>query len=236
LQLETNPDSTAVDQTAVYRVAAWDVARQPILFPDVVLRAGGGAIDRHIALGPATVFVTSVLPADTAKRVPRPPRALFVFTVSRWWIWLLLAAAVVVTGLLLWWWWRRRRRRPAPVVTIDPYAHAEREFERIERLGLVQAGERGRFVALMVEVLRDYLAARYDAAALSLTSTEVLASLRGARTVPHERLARVLTEADFIKFGRFPVTAGRATELAREARSIVEEEHAATTAPAQAAA
>src|SRR5439155_677048 len=83
----------------------------------------------------------------------------------------------------------------------------------------VDAGERGRYVALIVEVVRDYLAARYAKAPLSHTTTEVLAALHGERAVPNERLAHVLTEADLIKFGRRPVTAERARELGRAARA-----------------
>jgi len=105
---------------------------------------------------------------------------------------------------------------------------AEREFARIEALRLVEAGERGRYVTLVVEVLRDYLAARYASAPLSLTSTELLAALRGQRGVPNDRLLRVLNETDLIKFARRPVTAERAQEIGREARAIVAQEHAAS--------
>ena len=138
--------------------------------------------------------------------------------------------------MLVWWWWRRRGRRPVLSVVVDPYERAEEEFTRIERLGLLEAGERGRYVALMVEVLRDYLGARYAEASLALTSTELLRALHGARTISQERLARVLTEADLIKFARRPVSGERARELGREARAIVAEEHAASQPPREAAA
>jgi hypothetical protein len=114
------------------------------------------------------------------------------------------------------------------VAAVDPFEQAEREFARIEALGLVDAGERGRYIALMVEVLRDYLAARYPAAPLSLTSIELLEALRGQRAVPNESLMRVLNEADLVKFARRPVSADRARELGREARAIVAQEHAAS--------
>jgi hypothetical protein len=77
-------------------------------------------------------------------------------------------------------------------------------------------------------VLRDYLAARYPSAPLSLTSTELLGAVKGERAVPDDRLMRVLNEADLVKFARRQVTAERARELGREARSIVADEHAAT--------
>ena len=150
-----------------------------------------------------------------------------------WW-WLLVAAAAITLGLLLWWWWRRRRR-PALALLVDPYERAEAEFTRIERLGLLDAGERGRYITLMIEVLRDYLAARYTEATLSHTSSELLRALQGQRSIPHDRLARLLNEADLIKFARRPVGNERARDLGREARAIVNEEHGASQ-PAQAAA
>jgi len=173
------------------------------------------------------VFVRSILPADSAQRKPKPPRALFEFTQFPWWLWALIAAAIIAIGLLVWW-WIRRRRRPPPVVVVDPFARAESEFQRIEALALLDAGERGRYVTLMIEVLRDYLAARYAEAALSLTSTELQRSVGGLPFVPQERLTRLLTEADLIKFARRPVSSERARELGREARSIVALEHKAS--------
>ena len=76
----------------------------------------------------------------------------------------------------------------------------------------------------MIEVLRATIWRRARAA-LSLTSTELQRSVRGLPHVPQERLVRVLTDADLIKFARRPVSADRARELGREARAIVEQEH-----------
>jgi hypothetical protein len=224
VRVETRPDSGGVVQWGYYRVAAWDIGDQPITLGDVVVTVGGRT--RRISIAGRKVFVASVLPADTAQRVPKPPRPLYEFATPMWRLWLALAALAVV--LLLGWWWWRRRKRGRPVAVPDPFARAEREFARIEALRLVEAGERGRYVTLVVEVLRDYLAARYSSAPLSLTSTELLAALRGQRGVPNDRLMRVLNETDLIKFARRPVTAERAQEIGREARAIVAQEHAAS--------
>jgi len=232
--VRTSADSGAVEQYAEYRVAAWDVGAQAVRIPDVIVHYNG--TQRAIPIR-ASVFVKSLLPSDSAKRVPKPPRALYEFSVFPWWIVALIAAAIIV-GLLLWWWIRRRRKPPTPVV-VDPFVRAEAEFNRIEALGLLEAGERGRYVALMVEVLRDYLAARYAEASLSLTSTELQRTAREWPHLPQDRLTRLLTEADLIKFARRPINAERARDLGRDARSIVTEEHTASqpaTAPAQAAA
>jgi len=224
VRVETRPDSGGLVQWGYYRVAAWNVGDQPISLGDVLVTVGGRT--RRIPLAGHKVFVASVLPADSAQRIPKPPRPIYEFGAPLWWLWLALAALAFLVLLL--WWWLRRRKRNAPAAVVDPFAHAKREFARIEALKLIEAGERGRYVALNVEVLRDYLAARYPAARLSLTSTELLATLKGERLVPHERLTRVLTEADLIKFARRPVTPERARELGKEARAIVAQEHAAS--------
>jgi hypothetical protein len=124
-------------------------------------------------------------------------------------------------------------------VVVDPFERAVAEFQRIEALGLLDAGERGRYVTLTVEVLRDYLAARYAEADLSLTSTELQRTVRPFPHVPTDRLTRLLTDADLIKFARRPVSTERAREIGREARIVVSEEHKASRvapAPQEAAA
>ena len=52
--------------------------------------------------------------------------------------------------------------------------------------------------------------------------------MRALPSVPEDRLTRVLTEADLIKFARRPVSTDRAREIGREARTIVAEEHKAS--------
>ena len=230
----TNDSVQFIDQTATYRLAAWDVGTQPVLIGNVsvALPSGAQATPRSVALGSRQVFVRTVLPADSTLRVPKPARPLWEPRMFPWWLLALVAAAVAI-GLLIWW-WIRRRRRPAAVVTVDPYVRAQREFNRLETMGLVDAGERTRFVALAVEVLRDYLAARYDEASLALTSRELVGALRRRTTISHEQLMRVLHEADLAKFAGFGLTEDRARTLARDARGIVEQEHQASQ-PAPAA-
>jgi hypothetical protein len=224
----------SLDLTAIYHVAAWDIGRQPVRLDDVVVTWQGA--DKHVPIEPIQVFVRSVLPADSTLRVPKPARPLFETRPFPWWILALIAAALAI-GLGVWW-WIRRRRRPKPPVIIDPYARANREFNRIEAMGLVDAGERTRFVALVVEVLRDYLAARHADATLALTSRELVAVMRKHPAIPIEQLARVLHEADLAKFAAWSLTEERARNLSREARAIVEQEHRASqpAPPVQAAA
>lgn len=217
--VRTAGDTAALDQTATYTLSAWDVDSQFVDLGEVVVRLDGE--ERRVALGRAHVFVRSVLPADSSLRVPKPPRALIEPRIWPWWLLALLAAALGIIGLLIWWW--RRRRRGKQAAAEDPYEHAKREFARLEALRLPDAGEPGRHVALMVDVMRDYLAARVPPALRSATSFELVSALRSQRVVPRDRLARLLAEADLIKFARSPVTKEHAYELGRESAAIVNE-------------
>lgn len=226
--ISTNDSVQFIDQTATYRVAAWDVGAQPIVIGNVsvALPSGAQAAERTVSLAGRQVFVRSVLPADSAQRVPKPARSLWEPRMFPWWLLALVLAAIAI-GVLTWW-WLKRRRQPRAAVPIDPYVRAQREFNRLETMGLVDAGERTRFVALAVEVLRDYLASRYSEASLALTSRELVNALRRRTTIPHEQLMRVLHEADLAKFAAFSLTEERARTLARDARGIVELEHKAS--------
>jgi len=224
------------DRVATYRLAAWDVGTLPIRLGEVLVQTDDD--ERRVQLTLPSLIVRSVLPVDTTLRVPKPARPLLpVRAPTPWWWWLLAALAVVALGLGIWW-WRRRRAGVLPPPG-DPYGDAEHEFDRIEKLRLVDAGEPGRHAALMTDVLRRYLSARVEHASLALTSGELLAAVRGEPGVPQDRLQRLFATVDRIKFARAPVSASEARSLGNEAREIVRAEHQhalAVQAAAEAAA
>src|SRR6266513_2204776 len=121
---------------ALYHLVAWDVGTQPLRFPDV--RASFQGQERLIPLRGASVFIKSVLPADTSLRIPKPPRPLIVLPVFNWFLWAAILAAAIAL-VLLWWAWRRYRNRPKP--PIDPYVRAQQEFARIATRQLIENDE-----------------------------------------------------------------------------------------------
>jgi hypothetical protein len=201
---------------ALYRLVAWDVGVQPLRIPDV--RAALGGAERRLPLSGASVFVKSVLPADTSLRVPKPPRPLIILPVFNWWPWLALAAAIIA-GVLLWWAWRRYRNRPkAP---IDPYVRAQRELEHIERMGLLEADRGPEYLALFVDVAREYLAARVPGVRRSDTTSELLRTMQPHDGVEAE-LPRLLERADLVKFAGEDLPRDEAREAGLAIRAIVD--------------
>jgi hypothetical protein len=226
--VRASSDSAYAEQTAIYTLVAWDTGWQASRLGDLVVTTDG--TDRRVTIAGDSVRVRSVLPADSALRVPKPARDVLVAG-RPWWHWLLAALAALALLALLFWWWRRRRPRRAGGAGEDAYETAMREFDRIASLGLIEAGEPGRYVALNTDAARDYLAARIgDDARRSLTSTELLASIAGRAEVEVRRLAPLLAESDLIKFARRAVTAARAKELGAEARALVNDVEGAVKA------
>jgi hypothetical protein len=229
------PGASSADFTATYRLAAWDLGRQPITFaPAVVHRPG---TDESVTFGDLTILVTPTTPADAAHRIPRAARALFALPRSWWPAWEIAAAALAIL-VILWLiarWWRRRPRHDAP--SADPLADAMRDFGALERLGLLDAGEPGRYVALGTGIARTYLVRRLAPAAIAFTSAELVDALAEDRRVPRARLEALLVESDRVKFARDALSAAEARALGADARRLVEEvEQRVAVAEAAAAA
>ena len=235
-QIRDSPDTTGAEAMATYRLAAWDVGPQQVLIPDAMVRFPSLAL-RAVPIAPLTVFVRRLVPPkDSARRVPKAARAILVAVEPWWWRWAVALGALLILVLLLWWLVARSKRRTGSGARRDPYEEAVRELDRIERLGLIDAGERGRYVALVTQVVRDYLAGRIATAPLSLTTMELVEALRADARVPLERLQGVLEESDQVKFARARVSAERAVAVASDARQVVEETDTAVKKSEEAAA
>ncbi len=201
---------------ALYHVVAWDIGTQPLRFPDVRVSFEGQ--ERRLPLADASVFVKSVLPADTSLRIPKPARPLIVLPVINWLLWLGLLAAAIA-AVLLWWAWRRYRNRPKPPV--DPYVRAQQEFARIAARRLLEDGQSEEYFAAMVDVAREYLVARIPGVRRSDTSSELVRAMKPRVGVEAE-LPRLLDEADLVKFARAEISLEDAREAGLALKAIVD--------------
>jgi hypothetical protein len=215
------PDGS-LDVTAVYRAAAWDVGVVPVGLGDVVVALPDGA-ERRVSLAGLRVVVRSVLPADSARRVPRAVRDP-VPDPGRWWLpWALAAAALLAMLALLVWLARRglrtrRGRAPADLA----YQDAQAAFARVDALQLVSAGEGGRHLALSADVARDYLVARIPGAERAHTTGELLDRVATSPDVPADAVAALLADADLVKFAAARVSPAAAESGGAAARGLVD--------------
>jgi cbb3-type cytochrome oxidase subunit 3 len=214
-------ETTMADQrelTATYRFVAWRTGAVPIpLAPIEIDRAGRV---QRLGLGDPRVEVRSVLPADSAARVPQPARDILRPPADWWWLaW--LAAVLLAVALLLWWAWRRRRRdRPRPA---SPARDALAACDALQALALCASGEPGRHAIAAAAILRTYLERREPAAAAGLTTRELHAVLLHDAAVPDFRVTAVLDAVDRIQFAGADVTAATALGLGEEVRAIITE-------------
>jgi len=213
--IQSVPDTTGTTMSAAYRLAAWDIGLQGFGLPDVVVRLKGQT--GYVSLADRGVFVKSVLPEDSTLRVLKPPRQPIVVPAFNWRPWLIALAALVLAAIIwrVWVWYRRRQLAP-----VDPFTAAEREFARIEAIGLIQTGEPERHAALMSDVMRAYLTARVSDIEPSDTSSELLAAAPEIHLAA-KGLGELLWRTDLIKFAGLRVTPDEAEKLGAAARGIV---------------
>ena len=217
--------TTMQGDTAVagYRLAAWDVGAQTVNIPDVVVTYRGR--QQQVPISGINLFVRSVLPKDTALRKPKPARELISLTSFDWkkWLPLLLLLLLAVLG---WWLWRRYRMRAA--MPLSPYQRAQAEFARVSR-DFPPETEPIRHLAGMVDVMRDYLAARVIGVRRSYTTSELLPKL-SLETEAERSLPEMLGRTDLVKFARETTTPAEAKNVGESARAIVESVEARTLA------
>jgi hypothetical protein len=168
---------------------------------------------------------------------PKLMRGLAVptsLTMRDWfWIWLATAAGAVA-GVIIAALWLRRRRRHRTLRLVGAAIGrprridmtGERALERllaIEQSGVLDRdADRKLGYAEMVEVIRDYLAARYRIAVHDLTSSELLRRLD--KLAPHDEVELVaswLDGCDLVKYGGARATPAEAGKALDDARALI---------------
>ena len=90
--------------------------------------------------------------------------------------------ALLLLGFLLWWWLKKRGRKQKAVL-----AHETALAQLDEARALMDPGQACAFAALIADILRDYIEARFFLSASRQTTREFISSLTdGTRPVPPE--------------------------------------------------
>lgn len=206
-----------VDRTAIYRMIAFDTGQATAHLGDVTIRREGAETRHAVSLAP--IRIRSVLPLDSAARVPRPAQPLLELRTLYWRWWVALAVFLVLAAWIGLSWQRARRAGATP----DAATRARDAFAHARALGLLEAGETGRHVLAHVDVVRDYLAARFPAASRSLTGRELTAALGAEFPILPERVALLVGRSDEVAFANASLTALEAKSLAASAVAIVDD-------------
>ena len=206
-----------------YRLIAW----QPgvITIPLAPVRMTRAQSEIPVATD-IRVVVASVLPPDSASRVPKPSRGLFPAATpwwARWWKWLLGIAAALCAVYLAHRW--RTRERPVVEHTATPITRAEAAFARLDARALPALGEGGRHVTLATEIVRQYLAEIEPSLPLTLTNVELLDAARPIGGIPGIRLSQLLEQSDLVRFSGARTTTETVGQVSGLARELVREMH-----------
>lgn len=217
-----------------YRLLAWQPGVLTIPLGPVIMRRGPNEISLPVDI---RVVVSSVLPADSASRIPKAPRDPFPIAArwwENWWRWV-LALILGLAALYLLHRWRTRERTAAPDV-VSPYATAVASLARLDARNLTNAGEGGRQVALTAEIVRQYLAQIEPSLHLALTNAELVAAVTPIDGMPVRQLAQLLDLVDAVRFGGERTDAETARRVGGLAREFLRDvERVRTVTPARAA-
>ena len=187
------------------------------------LRIAGGGQIRSLPVQLATPLVRSVLPPDSGRIPPKPPRD--VIGPDREPLWSVIAAAGLAGAALAAWLLRRRRRFTArPPHPGDARADALAALDRIRSQGLLERGELRPFYEATADAVRAFAAAWSLEWSRDLTSEELLDRLRRDAAPAASALAEVLAAADQAKFAARPGDAARALREWKIARAWVAEQ------------
>jgi hypothetical protein len=210
---------------ATYRLLAWKPGVTTVPLGPIQLEHDDGT--ELLTVPAPEVYVSSVLPADTALRDPRSAREIIASPPNRLG-WVLGALAVVALAALAFWLASRRRR--AAAAPPDPYVSAQRAFGRLGALDRSGAGEPARHVSTAADIVREYFAARDARATRGLTTPELIGVISEDPDVPARRVEALFTSCDLVKFAPQSADASMAEALVSEAESIVRTTHRASKA------
>jgi hypothetical protein len=214
---------------ASYPLAAWDVGTLSIPLGPVTVG------NRTVPVF-AQIVVRSVLPGDSAQRVPQPPRGPVAWPTA-WWIpWLLAVAVAALIAVLLSVAARLRLRRGTP--TPRAIERARREHAALDAGRWLSAGEVVHAVDGSLALLLRYLRARWSETALldgttldvGLTTSEVMERLADVGWPKHAQLRTVLETADHARFSPEPLSERDARVVVDMVLPLVEEMEAALLA------
>lgn len=192
--------------TLTYTLAAFETGALEVPSLSITITGPSGKT-RAVKTAPIKVTVASVLqgedtqPADIVGPIAlrEKPAAIALRVV----VGLIVVALLVGAARFL---WRRRRRRRAEAASrpAPPDVQALEALEALRAAGLPEAGRVKEHYSELSEILRAYVAARWNVRTLEETTPQIAAQMRDDRHCAEQApvVEDLLREADVVKFAK----------------------------------
>ena len=161
-----------------------------------------------------------------------------IYKAPIWWWgilrWVLLALAIAGIGVggyyLITYLQSRARKSEDEVLPAEPLRPAEEvaleKLDAIREQKIWQAGQVKEYHTQLTDVVREYIARRFDVSSVEQTSDETLRAMRGLlsdKKELYESLREMLTLADLVKFAKWTATPDENEKSLRSAYTFVKE-------------
>lgn len=213
--------------TSVFSYLLTTYTPKPCTIPELRFLVPNGTVVDTVRVDALVLPVQSVIPASAGDSMDirglRPP--LSAGKPSLWWLWALLVAATLAAGGWFLRRWLLSRRGATPEAPPPPpYEEAIEALRTLELRNLVRQGLVQQYVFALSEILKRYIARRFETGAQEFTTEEITAWLRSS---PVERSIRAGAEwffatSDPVKFARWLPDDATLTRMSSEAREFVE--------------
>lgn len=191
-----------------YVITAFDTG--VYMIPPMPITVEGEEYNNVLRTDPVA-FVVNTYEVDAEKGnydIVMPYAAPWTFAeILPYLLWTLLGVAIILLG---WWLWQRHKKnKPLFAVKkeeIPPYVKAIRSLDEIKGNKLWQAGNEKEYYTRLTDTVRQYLDDQFAIPAMEQTTGETMRSLDGCREVEakeREKVADMLTTADYVKFAKF---------------------------------
>ncbi len=206
-----------------FEAGSYNLGRFPVLYLDK------NVMDTLYSKEPLSLVVRT-FEIDTTKQqivdIKKPIHTPLQFReIRNYLLWGLLALALIGLGIWLFIKMKRRESIFAPRPEEPPHVTAIRALEDMHEQKLWQNGKHKQYYTLLTDIIRTYLEGRYGISAGEMTSDEIRSALRsaGLETLEYDRMDRLFSTADLVKFAKFIPDADENERLYSDSYYFVED-------------
>lgn len=126
------------------------------------------------------------------------------------WLWWTLGALLLSALIALGFYMYKRWKSGRPILpflpkkpVLPPYEEAVQALAELKEQKLWERGDVKMYYTKLTDIVRRYIARRYEIGAMEMTSTQIVSGLRGMEQVQEkDRLKALLETSDFVKFAK----------------------------------